>query len=107
MIQGLFARFSRGSSAAKPPGLKTPQPDTKNERRLIELCTVPAPEALSASWAGIMHSSTRWRSFSVPGWGVFGMGDLATEPRENRAKRPRFIARPSTRPGIGFYGGCA
>lgn len=47
MNLGLFARFSRGS-VAKSPIPKTPQPGTENERHLVELCMIPAQEALSA-----------------------------------------------------------
>ena len=43
MIKDFFAGFSKGSSIQLP----TAQPSNGHERRLVELCTLPVPEAIA------------------------------------------------------------
>ena len=45
MTQGLFSKFL-GLSNAEKLNMKTAQPSTEHERRLIELCLAPAQDAL-------------------------------------------------------------
>ncbi|HUJ16517.1 MAG TPA: magnesium-translocating P-type ATPase [Nitrospirota bacterium] len=47
MIRGVFMKFF-GKSAAEPHSLKTAQTATEHERRLVDLCSMPAQEALGA-----------------------------------------------------------
>jgi Mg2+-importing ATPase len=53
MTRGFFSKFF-GKSAAEPLNLKNSQTATEHERRLIELCSMPVPEAL-----GALHSDSR------------------------------------------------
>lgn len=47
MTKGLFSKFF-GKSATEPLNLKTAHTATEHERRLIELCSMPAQEALGS-----------------------------------------------------------
>ena len=70
MKKGLFARFSRGSATQLP----TAQTSNEHEKRLVELCTVPLPEALATLNTSLEGLTTKEAKLRL---GEFGPNELS------------------------------